>query len=141
MKNLIFNLGLLTLSASLSSCGSLKIRDKNAAETASIKNVALINMDVIEPRPKELSLNLGSGNVEGDRAMGMTQQKSAQVDGLYNSFARALAVNLKWKVVDKNTMTSNPGFKEAYEKTMKGWQNKMPAGEGTAQFTTKDVLD
>lgn len=141
MYKKLMSLTLLSTGALLSSCGSLKVRDKNASEVSSIKTVALINLDVTEPRPKELALNLGSGNVEGDSAMGMSQQKSAHVERLYNELQRALAINLKWKVIDKNTMTSNPGFKAAYEKTMKGWQNKMLAGAGSVQFTTKDALD
>lgn len=141
MNKKLLSLTLLSGVSLLTSCGSLKVRDKNASELGSIKTVALINLDVTEPRPKELALNLGSGNVEGDRAMGMSQQKSAHVERLYNELQRAIAINLKWKVIDKGTMTSNPGFKAAYEKTMKGWQNKMPAGAGSVQFTTKDTLD
>lgn len=141
MKKIKYPLGLFTCSLLMSSCGSLKVRDKNPNEVSSIKSVALINMDVTEPRPKELALNLGSGKVEGDRAMGTFQEKAPHVEKLYYDFQRALKAQLNWKVLDKNSMITNPGFKIAYEKTMKGWQNKMPPGQGLAHFVTTDTLD
>ena len=141
MKNIKSSLTLLTLGTLFSSCGSLKIRDKNPSEVSSIKSVALINLDMQEPRPKELAFNLGSGKVEGDRAMGTFQEKSSHVERLYSELARAIAINLKWRVLDRSTMASNPGFQKAYEKTMKGWQSKMPPGEGYAHFVTKGLLD
>jgi len=141
MNKKLLSLTVLCGASLLTSCGSLKVRDKNASELSSIKSVALINMDVTEPRPKELSLNLGSGNVEGDAAMGSFQQKAPHVEKLYYDFHRALKAEMNWKVLDKNTMMANAGFKAAYEKAMKGWQNKMPPGQGMAQFVTKDLLD
>ncbi|MEZ4816232.1 MAG: hypothetical protein R3A80_13685 [Bdellovibrionota bacterium] len=134
--------GLIAL-FTLSSCGTFKVRNKDNAQVSSIKTVALVGMDVVEPVPKELGLNLGSGKVEADSAggIGKFQQKSSHVEAMYQELHRALGLRLKWKVLPKQSMINNAGYKAAYTKTMKGWQNKMPPGQNQAQYVVEDVLD
>jgi hypothetical protein len=125
----------------LNACGTFKVRDKKPDEVAGIHSVALVAMTLEEPVPKELAFNLDSGKVEGDRGMGKFGQKSDHAEAMYQELHRALAVRMKWKVQNKDTMIANPGYKSAYKSTMEGWQNKMPPGEGHVQYVVKDVLD
>ena len=148
MDNKIFKRGrvgrfltAMTLTTLLTSCGSLKVRDKQEKDVATIKTLALVAMNTVEPVPAEIGLNLGSGKAEGMRGMGEFQGKGEHADAMYLELQKAITKKLRWKTLSKNQMISNAGYKAAYEKTMKGWQNKMPPGEGRAQIVVKDVMD
>jgi hypothetical protein len=44
-------------------------------------------------------------------------------------------------VQDRSKMVANPGYQKAYERTMKGWQNKMPPSKGEKRFAVEGIMD
>ncbi len=135
------SLSLLSAILVLSGCGALKVRDKNPAEVSKIKSVAVVALSVVQPEPKSLSLNIGTGKTEADSNGGKFNQASDHVELIYTDLSTALKKNLKWKVVDRTTMVTNAGYKDAFEKTMKGWQNKMPPSANYIQYNPNSVMD
>jgi hypothetical protein len=131
----------ISAALSASGCGVLKVRDKNEPQVASIKKAALVSFDVIQAAAAELSFNLGSGKTEGEAGGSMIAQSGAHVDQLYKDVAEHLRKDLHWKVVGESEMISNAGYREAYHKTMDGWQNKMPNPKGTQKYLVKGVFD
>ena len=131
----------LILSSLLIACGSLKVRDKDQAAVNSVKRIAVVAFATLQPGSATLGLNLSKGSVEGGSNAVMHSRSSDHAEKMYSDLADTLKKNLKWNVLDKKSMITNPDYAKAYKQTMEGWQSKTPPGRGINQFLVGDVMD
>lgn len=124
-----------------SGCGLFKVREKNDVEVAKIHKAAVVAFSVLEPASAAVSLSLSKGRTEAVAGGSMITQHSDHIEDMYANMRTELSKNLHWEVLDEAPMITNAGYQTAYDKTMKGWQNKMPPGAGEKQFAVKDVMD
>lgn len=136
MKNLFFALIFLELCA----CSSLKTKERNQVQIDSIKKVAIIAYTVEEPSPVEIGFDLAAGLTGRDTGTMITQY-DPHIDKMYDQLGLKLKENLKWQVLDKNTMVKNSTYVEVYKKTMDGWQNKTPPPQGYFKYNIKEIMD
>lgn len=139
MKTQTFLAALLALS--LSSCAAFKTHDKDELAVAKVKTVAIIGFAVTEPAPAEVGVGLLSGKASVEQGGSLIAKNSAEVDEMYNELAKAFGKNVRWKVIPLAKLKTMPGYKIAYDKTMKGWQNKMPPPKGSQQYLIDGVMD
>jgi len=71
----------------------------------------------------------------------MIPQNSPEATEMLADLQKSCGLEHELEVTATGAMTSNEGYKAAYEKTMKGWQNKMPASQGTNRFEVENVAD
>lgn len=140
MTNFIGRGALLLGCFLISACAGLT-KQKDEAKVGQVRKTAIVAISVFEPASREIGLNLGSGKVEGSAGGSIMAKTDPHVDSMYSELANSLRANLKWNVMDKAQMVSNSGYTLAYDKTMKGWQNKMPPGEGMFHFNVAQVMD
>jgi hypothetical protein len=128
------------LLTALVGCSGLSHR-KDEAAVSHVKRVAVVAMSVYEPASAGIGLNLNSGKLHGTAGGSLIPQTDAHVDTMYTEFGKAFEKNLGWQVMGRDQMTGNKGYIIAYDRTMKGFQNKMPPGEGMKQFNVTKVMD
>lgn len=131
---------LLITGLALSGCAGLT-HQKDEAKVGQVRKAAIVAISVFEPAAAQVGLNLGSGKLEGSAGGTLIPQTDTHVDAMFTELSNSLRTNLKWNVMDKAAMVANSGYAQAYEKTMKGWQNKMPPGQGMKQFNVTQVMD
>ncbi|MCC6278343.1 MAG: hypothetical protein IT289_10565 [Oligoflexia bacterium] len=136
-----FVIGLLLISAVNIHCGSLKFRDKDEQLIGAVKKVAVIAFEVNQPDSPKIGLNLGSGKSEAIKGGSLIPQQSSHVDQMYDKLASHLTKNLQWQVIPRRELISQPGYTMAFDKTMKGWQNKFPPGEGMIKYLVPQIMD
>lgn len=107
-------------------CSSLTSH-RNDAALVKVKRVAVAGFSVVSPVPNGL------------RESTQTGIESAQK--MYDGLARSVGKNMKWEVLALDKMRSNPTYRKLYDKTMKGWQNKVPMPEGAKQLVLDGVMD
>jgi hypothetical protein len=108
-------------------CGGLTHR-KDAAAVGQIKTVAIVGLDVVQPRSAVITAPL-------------VDVHSDHVVTIYDALAERLATKLGWTVVPRGDMIANDIYVADYDKTMKGFQNKMLPGDGYNQYAIDHVLD
>jgi hypothetical protein len=119
-------------------CGGLT-KKREQAELSKIKKVAIVAFMVTQPDSAQISLT--NGKLGAESGGSILAQNSEHSERIFDSMSAEIQKNLKWKVLNKSEMISQAGYQKAYDKTMKGWQNKMPAGQGQIQFVVKNVMD
>ena len=124
----------------LTACGSLT-KQKDDAQLSKVKKIAVVGFKAYLPTPTELGLNLNSGKVAGMSGGSMIPEKSTQTDNMLIEFNTSLRKRTQWNVMELQKMKSTPGYISAYEKTMKGWQNKVPPGSGMKGYLVDGVMD
>lgn len=132
--------GLLLVCLLMSACAGMT-RSKNEAKVGEVRKVAIVAVSVFQPAARKVSLNLSGGGLQGSAGGSMMTQTGAHVDSMFTELSNALRKNLKWNVMEKSAMVANPGYTQAYDKTMKGWQNKMPPPQGTYHYNVAQVMD
>jgi len=140
MKTLTILIRIFSL-VSLVGCGSFKVRDRDDQAVAGIKKAALISFSVYEPQSPKVGFNLSKGQTEARAGGTMGSQSDPTVDQMYGDLQASLSKGLNWKVLGQNEMTVSEEYKRAYKRTMEGWQNKMPPGEGIQHFKIQNVMD
>jgi hypothetical protein len=140
MKTYLKALTVLASLVPLAACSSLT-HSKDEVAVSQIKKVAIVAFSANEPASAQIGLNLGSGKLEGAQGGTMIPQNDPAVDSMYADLCKSFKHQLKWNVMDPKLMTTHNGYRDAFDKTMKGWQNKMPPGGGRKQFIVKDVMD
>lgn len=123
----------------MSACGSIQTRAKDEARVKTIKNVAVVAFQVDEPAAG--GIGLVNGTLEGTSGGSMITKQSKHVDQMYLSFNDALSKNVGWSVLPVQLMKSNKGYKQAFNATMVGFQNKMGPGQGINRFVIADIMD
>jgi hypothetical protein len=131
----------LALTLGLTGCGTIKFRERDAAQVEKVKKVAVVSFSVTQPASAKIGIDLTSGKAGAAAGGSMIPQNSPHADEMYLDFNQSVSKNLGWKVMDARVMKANPGYKAAYDKTMKGWQNKMGPNKGDKQFDVADVMD
>ncbi len=131
----------LALTLGLTGCGTIKTRERDAAQVDKVKKVAVVSFSVTQPASAKIGIDLSSGKSGATAGGSMIPQNSPHADEMYLEFSQSLAKNLGWKVMDARQMKANAGYKAAYEKTMKGWQNKMGPNKGDKQFDVSEIMD
>ena len=125
----------------LPACGGLKTRDKDERATSQIKNAAVVAFMVDEPAAATLGLNVGSGKVKGMHGGSMISKNASEVDQMLAALQGTLKDQLHWKVQGTSEMVARPGYLAAYDRTMKGFQNKFPPSSGQNRFLVPKVMD
>ena len=141
MKNLRFSLATLALTLVAVGCGSIQTRSKDEAALSNVKKVAVVAFSETEPASRGIGLDLGSGKLGGTDGGTMIPQKGPHVDSMFDELIGSFSTRMKWSVMDKKSMLRNAGYTEAYNKTMKGFQNKMPPGSGMKQYIVDNIMD
>lgn len=141
-KTILFPLPYL-LSATLTmGCAGLATKSRSEAEIQKIKKVAVVAYTATLPASATLSLDVGTGKTGASQGGSTLTANSAETERMLVDFTKALEKSQGWKTVDIQTMVKNPGYLEAYKKTMEGWQNKMPPGAGgTVDYVVPKVMD
>jgi len=141
MKN--FNITLLSICLlALSSCASLTSHKQEKEEIASIKTAAIVSFAVEQPASSQLSFDLGSKETSVEQGGGdIVGKNSPHAREIYEDLGQALQNNLKWKVKNYSEIVDHAGYKVAYTKTMKGWQNKMATPSGRNLFLAHNIMD
>jgi hypothetical protein len=134
------NIAVVMMFTMLSACAGLTKRVDDA-QVQKIKKVAVIAYTANLPATRTIGLDLGSGKVAGERGGSIIPANSPDTDKIYAEFLKSLEKTQSWKVVEINAMTENAGYQQAFQKTMDGWQNKVPANSGTVDFNVKKVMD
>lgn len=132
---------LLAAALLVSGCAMLKTHDKDEVAVARIKTVALVGFTVVQPAPAEVGVGLLSGKVTAEQGGSLIPQNSVEVDEMYQELAKAFGRNVRWKVLPLAKLKSHPGYRAAFDRTMKGWQNKMPVPAGKQQYLVDGVMD
>ncbi len=123
------------LAIALSGC-TTHVRD-DAALTG-VKRVAIVAFSAFEP----VSASLTGNNTAGVMDQGSLEELiEPSVDQMMNDMSAAFAKKMSWTMMNSSAIKKNAGFQEAYQKTMTGFQNKMPPGKGRIQYVAKDMLD
>ena len=131
---------LLASAILLSACGSLT-KQKDEAQLGKVKKVALVGFKANLPEPSGIGLNLNSGKVSGMQGGSMISEKSPQTDNMFMELHASLGKRTNWNILEVRKMKENPAYVAAYEKTMKGWQNKVPPGAGTKNYLVDGIMD
>lgn len=98
---------------------------RNQAALVKIKKVAVVGFAVREPE-----------------APGFTNPETKkEVEQMYSSLTKSFNKEMNWQVVPIGVMRQNAAYQTAYEKTMKGWQNKMPMNKGQKQLLVEGICD
>lgn len=114
---------------------------KNTEALQRVKKVAIIGFTVQEPAPAGIGVSLNSGRVGAVAGGSMIGKSAAEVNEMYADLAQAFGKNLNWTVMPASRMKHHPGYQAAYDRTMKGWQNKMPPGRGEQRYFVPDIMD
>jgi hypothetical protein len=134
-----FTLSLLVLV--MCACSAIQTRSKDEAAIGQIKKVAIVAFSATEPASSKVGFDLGSGKLDGKSGGSMIPQYDDAVDSMYDELGKTMRSSQKWNVMDKKTMATHKGYVDAFNKTMKGFHNKMPPGDGMNQFIVKDIMD
>lgn len=134
-------LGLTLGALSFSACGLIQTHSKDDASVTQIKRAAVVAISVYEPASATMSLSLNSGKASAEAGGSLIPGYDAHIDEMYQNLGQSFAKNMSWNVMSVKTMLGNKGYQTAFDKTMKGWQNKMPPGKGQRQLLVKDVMD
>lgn len=129
------------MALALIGCGTIKTKDRNVSETQSIKRAALIAFTADLPARSGIGLNMNSGKAEGSRGGSMLNQNSPETERMMRQVSQAFGSRMKWAMLDPEKATEAPAYREAYKKTMEGWQNKMPPASGTNRFVVRNMMD
>lgn len=126
----------------ISSCGVIKTRDKQMDQVSQIKKAAIVAFTVDLPARSGLSLSANSGKVSGKSGGGSLLTKTSIIsEQMYSAISEAFIKKINWKFVSKDQFIETAAYKLAYEKTMTGFQNKYPAGEGLNRFLIPNLMD
>jgi hypothetical protein len=110
--------------ASLTACGSVKIRDVNQAEIKTVRRVAVASFSFQQPHS----------------SLGDFSKEDGEVTKSYKDIATALKANMGWSVLGLDEMRGNAVYIKAYNDMMKGWQtNKVPSAGKL--LTVPNVMD
>lgn len=123
---LVFSLPFLM---SLLACSGFQTRVKNEAALANVKKVAVTGFCVVQPKPPMKS---GGGGIVS---------QSPESSQMYDSVVKAFSDKTKWKVSPPSLMKKNPGYVAAYDRTMKGFQNKYPVSSDQQKYTVESIMD
>jgi hypothetical protein len=134
-------MGVTVWALSAAGCGTFQTHSKDASQVSQVKKVAVVAFSVREPAAAGIGLDLGSGKVGASAGGSAISEKDSHSDLMFSDLLTSLHQTMKWTVIDQATMTHNAGYKAAYQKTMTGWQNKMPPGKGEKQFLVEGVMD
>lgn len=122
MKRILKSIAILSL-IGFASCSSLSHK-KNEEAMAKVKKAAIIGFAVREPA----TLGLNPREVKETRLM-------------YDELLKSFGKKAKWQIVPEATFKANAAYQAAYQKTMKGWQNKMPPGQHEHLLFVDGVMD
>jgi hypothetical protein len=138
---LLGHLGLALGILSLSGCGGLKTRNVDEPALARVKKVAVVAFTLDQPAAVKLSLNVGNGQVEGDRGGSLISKNATETDQMLAALQSSLKERMRWSVKQTPEMVKAPGYVSAFDRTMKGFQNKMPPHAGMNRFLAAKVMD
>jgi hypothetical protein len=141
MKNFSKLMIFAAAAALVAGCGLLKTKDVDQASVDAVHKVAVVAYSADLPASAKIGINLSGGGLEGKAGGSMMAQSSHETDEILASLQKSLGANMSWQITNVEAMTANDGYKTAYDKTMKGWQNKMPPNQGTNRFEVKNVMD
>lgn len=135
----IRSFALATMVLTMTACGSIQTRSKDEARVKGIKRVAVVAFQADEPASG--GIGILNGSLGGTSGGSMIAKQSKHVDQMYVGFVDALSKNVGWNVLPVQLMKENKGYKQAYNATMVGFQNKMPPGEGINRFLVGNIMD
>ncbi len=135
MKTLV-----LLLALALIACGSFKVREKNTEATGKIKKVAIVAFSMTQPAPKKLGIDLTKGSPAALSGGSMISEPSSRAEELYVEVQKQLKKKFNWEVINLSALKDHPGYKQAFDSTMKGWQNKMPASNEDGRHLLVDGI-
>jgi len=121
-------------------CASLT-HHRNEARLAKVRKIAVVGFSVVQPAPASIGFNLNRGQLERMEGGDFIPKRGESINEMYDSLAASFAGNVAWQVVPASLMKRNTAFQHAFERTMKGWQNKMPVGSGRQQFLVDGIMD
>lgn len=107
----------------LAGCSGLTHR-RNDAAIAKVRRVAVAGFASVQPAPA-LSVPKTNGKVEE----------------MYAAFSETFAKRSHWQVLPAATMKSNPAYRAAWDRTMKGFQNKSLPRQKERKFTVDEIMD
>lgn len=110
---------------------------------ASIHRVALVGFTVKQQVPEGLEWKVG-GNAARSNApaiKGGIGKESAHATTMYSALQKELKDAMRWTVVDRSRLESNPAYRNLYQQTMKGWQNRPPVGVNMEVYSAPGVVD
>lgn len=140
-KDTLITFSSLAIVLVITACASFATRVRDEAEIGKVKKVAVIAYTANLPAARTLSLDVGSGKVGGAAGGTIIPMNSVDTDKMYTEFIKSVEKTQGWKVLDQQTMIKHAAYVAAYKDTMEGWQNKMPAGQGTTDFNVASVMD
>lgn len=126
MKSFIIKFGVAIFYLFISACGSIKVRDKNVAEVSQVKKAAVVAFSLVQPKP----VNLSFDSID-----------STHVEEIYSDLMKSFEKKLNWSLLSSLELKKQKGYQTAFNKTMKGWQNKMPVPQDQTQFVPEQIMD
>lgn len=121
MKHIAILSFLIGISIFFTSCSSL-VRGRDEIATKHIKKAALAGFTVQQPTPK------GQRSPENSNEM-------------YSKLRNAFKKKTGWNILEEGTLSQNAAYVRAYDKTMKGFQNKMPPPQGISRVFASRIMD
>ncbi len=125
----------------LSACG-LKTRDVKPDFLDKVRSAAVVSFSVDQPASNEISLDAGSGKVSGVAGGGsLINEESTDVEHMHGALSEAFARKMGWKMITPAQLKTSPAYSSFFSDKMKGWQMKMPAGQGTTRLLANGIAD
>ncbi len=137
MKNQL----VILLALGFTACGMFKVLEKNTEAVGRIKKVAIVAMSMSQPAPRQLGIDISKGSIGGSAGGSTITENSPQAEKVYLELQSQLGKKPGWKVMTLEEVKANPGYKFAFDSTMKGWQNKMPGSEENRNYTVEGIMD
>ncbi len=141
MKRTIRIAAMFVIAFSFTGCSTLNV---NKTRLSSIKKVAVTGFLVAQEMPKGFNWKLlGMKNDNGTMpAWGPGLPKpSEHSNDMYARLGKALKGDLKWTVIDRNAVASNPAYQQLHARFMKGLQSRPPLTASMEAFGADGVID
>lgn len=120
---------------------ALSAKKKDQGAVSKIKTAAITSFTADLPASRKLEFNLNSGKLGGAAGGSMINQEMPETDQLLEKVISAFSAKMKWKVLSAEQIKTSPKYQETYKKTMEGWHNRMPPGEGVNRYVVNGVMD
>lgn len=140
IKHILLGAALCWVAFQSSGC-ALSAKKMDQSAISKIKTAAVTSFTADLPASRELGFDLGSGKLGASAGGSMISQEMAETDQLLEKIVSAFSTRMKWKVPSVQQMKASPKYQATYKKTMEGWHNRMPPGQGINRYVVNGIMD
>ena len=116
-------------------------KEKNEALIGKIKRVAVVAFAVSEPAPRVAKPKFRKKTLHDVDWESVSTESSDHANQMYLGLQEKMANHLHWTVLSQHSMIENAGYQAAFNRTMRGRQQKAALGQGQKKFSVEKVMD